>query len=164
MSPHNFVNKLTFRSNMQPTSWPSTRHQCFPIRLDLSTNLYGVKSVNKMWTRSVSIEFWRHVLWQRERYKRILFERKSSSGIKNPVRTSQEAHYFSTTEPSQLKLCNIEGFTAGTTKDVVFTILNPSSNFTGDTLRLRYRAQPVNATLDLRFTRRSLWRMSSSGI
>jgi hypothetical protein len=27
--------------------------------------------------------------------------------IKNPVRTSQETHYFSTTESSQLMLCKI---------------------------------------------------------
>jgi hypothetical protein len=28
-------------------------------------------------------------------------------GYKNPVRTSQETHYFSTTESSQLMLCRI---------------------------------------------------------
>jgi hypothetical protein len=31
-------------------------------------------------------------------------------GYKNPVRTSQETHYFSTTESSQLMLCKIWGF------------------------------------------------------
>jgi hypothetical protein len=31
-------------------------------------------------------------------------------GYKTPVRTSQETHYFSTTESSRLKLCNIWGF------------------------------------------------------
>jgi hypothetical protein len=34
-------------------------------------------------------------------------------GYKNPVRTSQEAHYFSTTVPSQLMLCKIWGFHGG---------------------------------------------------
>jgi hypothetical protein len=31
-------------------------------------------------------------------------------GYKNPVRTSQETHYISTTETSQLMLCKIWGF------------------------------------------------------
>jgi hypothetical protein len=31
-------------------------------------------------------------------------------GYKNPVRTSQETHYFSATEHSQLMLCKIWGF------------------------------------------------------
>jgi hypothetical protein len=31
-------------------------------------------------------------------------------GYKNPVRTSQETHYVSATESSQLKLCKICGF------------------------------------------------------
>jgi hypothetical protein len=30
-------------------------------------------------------------------------------------------------------------------KNAVFRDINPSSYLTGDTLRLRYRAQPVNA-------------------
>jgi hypothetical protein len=34
-------------------------------------------------------------------------------GNKNPVHTSQEAHYFSTTESSQLMLCKIWGFHGG---------------------------------------------------
>jgi hypothetical protein len=34
-------------------------------------------------------------------------------GYKNPVRTSQETHYVSTTEPSQLMLCKICGFHGG---------------------------------------------------
>jgi hypothetical protein len=35
--------------------------------------------------------------------------------------------------------------TAVIMKNVVFWNIEPSSYFTGDTLRLRYRAQPVNA-------------------
>jgi hypothetical protein len=38
-----------------------------------------------------------------------------------------------------------EVFTAVTMKNVVFWDIKPSSYFTGDTLRLRYRIQPVNA-------------------
>jgi hypothetical protein len=34
-------------------------------------------------------------------------------GYKNPVRTSQETHYVSTTAPSQLMLCKIFGFHGG---------------------------------------------------
>jgi hypothetical protein len=32
---------------------------------------------------------------------------------KNPVRTSQETHYVSATEPNRLMLCNILGFHGG---------------------------------------------------
>jgi hypothetical protein len=38
-----------------------------------------------------------------------------------------------------------EVFTAVTMENVVFWDENPSSYFTGDTLRLHYRDQPVNA-------------------
>jgi hypothetical protein len=41
-------------------------------------------------------------------------------GYKNPVRTSQETHYFSDTETSRLMLCKIWGFTAVTMKNAVF--------------------------------------------
>jgi hypothetical protein len=34
-------------------------------------------------------------------------------GYKNPVRTSQEAHYVSAAEPSRLMLCNICGLHSG---------------------------------------------------
>jgi hypothetical protein len=37
-----------------------------------------------------------------------------------------------------------EVFAAVTMKNVVFWDIKPSSYFTGDTLRLRYRVQPVN--------------------
>jgi hypothetical protein len=43
-------------------------------------------------------------------------------------------------------------------------IWKPSSYLTGNTTRLCYRAQPVNAMYDLRFPRRWLWRISCSGI
>jgi hypothetical protein len=39
-------------------------------------------------------------------------------------------------------------------KNTVFWDMKPSSYFTGDTLRLCYRVQPVNAMQDLRFSRR----------
>jgi hypothetical protein len=39
-----------------------------------------------------------------------------------------------------------EVFTAGMMKNAVFWDIKPSSYLTGDTLRLRYRDQPVNAT------------------
>jgi hypothetical protein len=39
-----------------------------------------------------------------------------------------------------------------------------SSYLTGNTIRLRYRAQSFNAIFDLRFSRRWLWRMPSSWI
>jgi hypothetical protein len=41
------------------------------------------------------------------------YEECSLLGYKTPVRTSQETHYFSTTESSQLMLCKICGFHGG---------------------------------------------------
>jgi hypothetical protein len=42
-------------------------------------------------------------------------------------------------------LVRFEVFTAVTMKNAVFWDIKPSSYFTGDTLRLRYRVKPVNA-------------------
>jgi hypothetical protein len=49
-------------------------------------------------------------------------------GYKNPVHTSQETHYVSTTESSRLMLCKIWGFHGGDYEEC-----------------LHYTAQPVNA-------------------
>jgi hypothetical protein len=38
---------------------------------------------------------------------------KNLLGCKNPVRSSQETHYVSATEPSRLMLCKIYGFHGG---------------------------------------------------
>jgi hypothetical protein len=46
---------------------------------------------------------------------------------------------------TELKYVRFEVFTAVTVKNVVFWDIKPSSYLTGDTLRLRYRAHPVNA-------------------
>jgi hypothetical protein len=54
--------------------------------------------------------------------------------------TSQETHYVSTTAPSQLMLCKIWGFHPGDYEERRFL-----EYLTGNTLRLHYRAQPVNA-------------------
>jgi hypothetical protein len=58
-------------------------------------------------------------------------------GYKNRVRTSQETHYVSATEPGGLVLCKIWGFHGGDYEEY------PSSYLTSDTLRFRYRDQPV---------------------
>jgi hypothetical protein len=42
-------------------------------------------------------------------------------------------------------IIGFEIFTAVAMMNVVFWDINPGSYFTGDTLRLRYKAQPVNA-------------------
>jgi hypothetical protein len=47
-------------------------------------------------------------------------------------------------------------------KNAVYWDIKPSSYLTGDTLRLHYRAQPVNAMQDLKFSWQWLWRMPSS--
>jgi hypothetical protein len=43
-------------------------------------------------------------------FHRCDFEECRLLGYKNPVLTSQETHYFSATESSQLMLCKIWGF------------------------------------------------------
>jgi hypothetical protein len=50
-----------------------------------------------------------------------------------------------------------------TMKNVIFWDIKSSSYFTGDTLLLRYRVKPI-AMWDFSFSRRWLWRMSSSGM
>jgi hypothetical protein len=63
----------------------------------------------------------------------------------NAVRTSQETHYVSATKPNRLMLfretaaVNCENHTEHT------DIYKLSPCLTGNTLRLRYKAQPVNA-------------------
>jgi hypothetical protein len=88
-------------------------------------------------------------------------------GYKTPVLTSQETPYVSTTESSQLMLCKIWGFHCSdyeewrllaytnkqTNKQTPWPLVRErttptykrNSYFTGDTLPLRYRVQPVNA-------------------
>jgi hypothetical protein len=41
------------------------------------------------------------------------YEERRLVGYKNPVRTSQETHHVSTTEPRQLMLCEISSFHSG---------------------------------------------------
>jgi hypothetical protein len=65
---------------------------------------------------------------------------------KNPVHTSQETHYVSATEPSRLMLCKIWGDHGGDYEECrLLGYKKFSSYLTGDTLRLHYRVQPVNA-------------------
>jgi hypothetical protein len=65
--------------------------------------------------------------------------------IKNEVRTSQEAHYVSTTESSQLMLCKICGFHGSDYEECrLLGYKKRSPYFTGGILRLHYRVQPVN--------------------
>jgi hypothetical protein len=48
------------------------------------------------------------------------YEERRLLGYKNPVRTSQETHYVSATESTQLMLCKFEVFTAVAMKNIVF--------------------------------------------
>jgi hypothetical protein len=73
--------------------------------------------------------------------------RMARSGIYiNKVRTSQETHYLSATESSQLMLCKIWGLSWRWLWRMSRSgIYKPSSYQTGDTLRLRYKAQLDNS-------------------
>jgi hypothetical protein len=63
---------------------------------------------------------------------------------KNPVLTSQETHYVSATELSQLMLYKIWGFHGGHYEEwSLLGYKNPVR--TSQEVRLHYRAQPVNA-------------------
>jgi hypothetical protein len=61
----------------------------------------------------------------------------------NPVRTSQESHYVSTTKPNRLMLFreSVAVYCEDRTEHTD-TLLN--TYLTGNTLRFHYRAQPVN--------------------
>jgi hypothetical protein len=93
------------------------------------------------------------------------YEERRLLGYKNPVRTSQETHCVSATEPSRLLVVlRFDVFTAVTMKNAVFWDIKPSSYLAEDALHLRYIAQPVNAMQDLRFSRRRIWKMPSPGM
>jgi hypothetical protein len=78
-------------------------------------------------------------------YKRyVMYEECRLLGYKNPVRTSQETHYVSATEPSRFYV-RFEVSTAVTMKNVVFWDKKHRSYLTGDTLLLRYKVQQVNS-------------------
>jgi hypothetical protein len=63
------------------------------------------------------------------------------------VRTSQQTHYFSATEPNRLMLFGetVAVYCENHTEHTNTLCGHFSSYLTGSTLRLRYRAQPVNA-------------------
>jgi hypothetical protein len=62
---------------------------------------------------------------------------------KTPVRTSQETHYVSVTDPSWLLLCKIWGFHGGDYEDVFWDI-EPRFIPHRRHINLRYKAQFVN--------------------
>jgi hypothetical protein len=66
-------------------------------------------------------------------------------GYRNPVRTSQETYYVSVTVSNRLMLCKIWGFHGGDYEECRILGQTPSSYLTGDTIRLHYWVQPVNA-------------------
>jgi hypothetical protein len=80
------------------------------------------------------------------------------NGVFWDMKTQYKLHRIHITSPLQSPAgqyyVRFEVFTAVAVENGVFWDKNPSSYFTGDTLRLRYRAQPVYAMSDLRFSRR----------
>jgi hypothetical protein len=70
--------------------------------------------------------------------------------FKHPIRTSQETHYVSATKPNRLMLFGetvavyCENHTEHT-YSLPNNLYEFSSYLTGNTLRLRYKAQPVNS-------------------
>jgi hypothetical protein len=66
-------------------------------------------------------------------------------GYKNPVRTSQETHYVSTTEPSKLMLCKIWGFHGSDYEECRLLRYKYPVRTSQEASRLRYRAKLINA-------------------
>jgi hypothetical protein len=67
-------------------------------------------------------------------------------GYKNPFRTSQETHYVSATESSQLMLCKICGFHGDNYEECrLLGYKNPFCTSQETQVHLHYRVQPVNA-------------------
>jgi hypothetical protein len=66
-------------------------------------------------------------------------------GYKNPVRTSQETHYVSATESSQLMICKICGFHGGDYEECRLLGHKNPVRTSQETHYFCYRTQPVNA-------------------
>jgi hypothetical protein len=83
----------------------------------VTVKVYGMKGHYSIYDLYSS--FYWAVLHNRVRFCKILgfrggdYEEYRLLGYKNPLRTSQETHYVSTTEPSRLMLCRIWGFYGG---------------------------------------------------
>jgi hypothetical protein len=84
-------------------------------------------------------------------------------GYKNPVRTSQQTHYFSAIEHSWLMLCKFEVFKAVTMKNVV--LWDIKSQFLPHRKHYFSATEPSPLVLCTNwFPRRQLWRIPPSGI
>jgi hypothetical protein len=66
-------------------------------------------------------------------------------GYKNPVRTSQETHYVSATEPSRLMLFTILCFNGGDYEECRLLRYESPVGTSQETLLPSYRVQSVNA-------------------
>jgi hypothetical protein len=73
------------------------------------------------------------------------YEQSHLLGYKNPVRTSQETHYVSTTERSQLMLCKSWGFHGGYYEQFRLLGYKNPVRTSQKTHYLHYRVQPVKA-------------------
>jgi hypothetical protein len=93
------------------------------------------------------------------------FEEHSLLGYKNPVFTSQETHYVSATDPSQLILCKIWGFLGGDYEERrLLWYRNPV--FTSRETHY-FSTTELNQLMLCKFrgfSRQWLWRMPSSGM
>jgi hypothetical protein len=86
-------------------------------------------------------------------------------GYKNSVHTSQETHYVSATEPRPLMVCKIWGFHVGNDEECsLLGYKNPIRTSQETYYISTAESSQFNAMQDLRFSRRWLCRISSSGI
>jgi hypothetical protein len=90
------------------------------------------------------------------------YEECSLLGYKNPVRTSEETHYVSTTESSRLMLCKIWGFHSGDYEECRL-LRYQNQVITSQETHYFSASEPGRLILcDLRFSRRRQWRMPFS--
>jgi hypothetical protein len=77
--------------------------------------------------------------------KAFLVQGSQRKILQLPIICCQGANYYQHLDKVLVKNVRFEVFTAVTMENVVFWDIKPSSYLTGETLRLHYRVQPVNA-------------------
>jgi hypothetical protein len=114
--PHHITNRTTALT----TIWNRTIRPCLGLVLRLAYTHYtplAVLLANQWALRPVKYSFCKktndYVRWKIWGFHGSDYEECRLLGYKNQVRTSQETHYVSATESSQLMLCKIWGFHGG---------------------------------------------------
>jgi hypothetical protein len=120
----------------------------------------GIVWFPKDWTICVPVPYILHEVAVSHGTECEVYEECRLLGYENTVRTSQETHYASTTESSQLMLCKIWGTHSSDYEECRLLGYKNTVRTSQETHYASYTAQSVNIMSALRW----LWRMPSSGI